>query len=209
MEDTGLAGRAARIALMAREEGAEVELVGSVGDDPEGDEVMVRLGRAGVGHAAVLRDPAARTPVGGGAAPAPRLEPADIALGLSYVAECRVLVIAESLPAEAQSVAAESAAYHGAAVIAIVTLVSGVADGLPDNATLLEAPSEEQSEDLADDAGPGEGSADDQAGQDAAARSDAFNRLVARYAAALDRGDDPAKAFHAASQSAGWESVSA
>jgi hypothetical protein len=206
-EGLGLAGRAARIALAARAAGAAVELVGSVGDDPDGDHVMVQLGRAGVGHSAVLRDPSARTPVGEARAPLPRLEPADIWLGLSYVAECRVLVICEPLPAEALAVAAEAAAYHGAAVVAIVEEGSDVADGLPTDATLLEAPREDRvgGDNVVAELGPIDEQAEVDA--DAAARSDAFNRLVAQYAVALDRGDDPGKAFHAASGAAGWEPI--
>lgn len=183
--EPGLVGRAARIALAARAHGADVELVGSVGDDAEGDEVMVRLGRAGVGHAAVLRDPAARTPVDEAPGLLPRLDAADISLGLSYVADCRVLVLAEPLPADAKAVAAEAAAYHGAAVVAISEAGERVVAGLPDDATLFEAPPTGEAE----------------------ARSDAFDRLVAQYAAGLDRGEPAAVAFHAASASAGWEQV--
>lgn len=216
--DLGLAGRAARIALAARAAGAAVELVGSVGDDPDGDQVIVRLGHAGIGHSAVLRDPSARTPIGEGAGgeagggapgaeapetPLPRLEPADISLGLSYVTECRVLVIAEALPAAALAVAAEAAAYHGAAIVAIVDEGSRAADGLPAGATLLEAPSEEPA-DAAAEAAAGD---DDQAAAEAAARSDTFDGLVAQYAVALDRGEDPGQAFRAASGAAGWEAV--
>lgn len=217
----GLAGRAAQIALESARLGAHVELVGSVGDDPEGDEVIVRLGRGGVGHAALLRDPTARTPVGEvhldapsntghDAADAalsrhlPRLEPADISLGLSYVADCRVLVIAERLPSDAQRVAAEAAAYHGAAVVAIVEHGTDLDAGLADDATLLEAPRREMPDEAGFDAPvPGEEATDG----DATVRSDAFNRLVAAYAVALDRGEDPAVAFHAASDSLGWESL--
>jgi hypothetical protein len=205
----GLAGRAARIALAARAAGAAVELVGSVGDDPDGDQVVVRLGRAGIGHSAVLRDPSARTPMGALrtgelGAPAPRLEPADISLGLSYVTECRVLVIAEPLPADALAVAADAAAYHGAAIVAIVEEGSHAGDYLPVDATLLEAPREEPMDDALATAPVDE----DRADADAAARSDAFNRLVAQYAVALDRGEDPGKAFRVASGAAGWEAVS-
>ena len=39
---------------------AAVEIVGRVGDDPDGDALMIALARAGVGHVAVLRDPARR-----------------------------------------------------------------------------------------------------------------------------------------------------
>ena len=58
-------GLAVELALASARAGAEVELVGAVGDDPEGDRIVVELGRAGVGHAALMRDPATRTPLVG------------------------------------------------------------------------------------------------------------------------------------------------
>ena len=70
-------GLGVEVALALGRTGVAVELVGSVGDDPEGDRVVVELGRAGVGHAALLRDPSTRTPPLGEedavrGAPAPR-----------------------------------------------------------------------------------------------------------------------------------------
>ena len=77
-----------RIAVAASAAGGRVEVVGSVGDDGPGDSVIVELGSSGIGHAAVLRDPAGATPieaeVSGRLA---RLEAADIDLGLRYIAE--------------------------------------------------------------------------------------------------------------------------
>lgn len=181
--DPELHGRAAQICLAARKAGAAVELAGSVGDDPEGDQVMVGLGRAGVGHAAILRDPAARTPtaasVADGAA-RPRLDPGDVSLALSYLSECRVLVIAEPLSAAANAVAAEAAAYHGAAIVAVTEEGLAAEPGLPDTATVFAATAGEQ---------------------------DAFVELVAGYAAALDAGEEPAEAFRRARDAAGWETV--
>ncbi len=78
----------------------EVELVGAIGDDPEGDRIVVELGRGGVGHSALLRDHATRTPLVGqarDARPLPRLEAADVELGMRYMHECRVLVISAEL----------------------------------------------------------------------------------------------------------------
>lgn len=57
------AGRACAIALAAAARGAAVELVGRAGDDPAGDALMIALAAAGVGHVALLRDPARPTPV--------------------------------------------------------------------------------------------------------------------------------------------------
>ena len=49
----GRDGRAAR--------GSTVEIVGRAGEDPDGDALMLALARAGIGHVAVLRDPAHAT----------------------------------------------------------------------------------------------------------------------------------------------------
>jgi ribokinase len=197
-----LHGLAAQICIAARNAGADVEMVGAVGDDTEGDQVMVALGRAGIGHAAVLRDPSARTPTGsvaeprdaaglspeaglglGNPAPSgqlPRLDPGDVSLGLSYVSECRVLVIAEPLSGDANAVAAEAAAYHGAAIVAVADEGAALQPGLPDDATVLAATPGEQA---------------------------AFADLVGRYVAALDNGAAPAEAFRQARDAAGWETV--
>jgi hypothetical protein len=56
-------GPAADVAAEAVRRGSAVELVGKVGDDGAGDAVVLALGRLGIGHAALLRDPARPTPV--------------------------------------------------------------------------------------------------------------------------------------------------
>ncbi len=56
------AGLAARIALAAAAAGADVQLIGKVGDDAAGDAVVLALARGGVGHLALLRAPG-ETPV--------------------------------------------------------------------------------------------------------------------------------------------------
>ena len=104
------AGSVALIALAAAGAGAAVELVGAVGDDDRADALAVALGRAGVGHAALLRLAGATTPRwGDDAASWPRLDAADLDLGLRYVPECRVLVLAEPLPPAVRDVALEAA----------------------------------------------------------------------------------------------------
>ena len=86
-------GLAVEVAAAAERRGGEVELVGKVGNDGAGDAVVVALGRLGIGHAALLRDPVRPTPVlaapagddeaaevdGGG--PEARLLPEDPAAG--------------------------------------------------------------------------------------------------------------------------------
>lgn len=66
-ERADVGGLAARVAASAAGGGAKVELVGKVGDDAPGDEIVVTLSRLGVGHAALLRVPGWVTPT------APRL----------------------------------------------------------------------------------------------------------------------------------------
>ena len=191
-EPAGPAGRSCEIAIAASERGARVELVGRVGDDGAGDALMIALARAGVGHAAILRDPTQPTavvaalPDGEGEALAeapappalpmfaagPRLEPADVELGLGYLTEFRVLVVADEVPVDALPAAIDAAAFAGAHLVLLVPPGRPVPPQVPPDATVLAAPDE------ADDG--------------------AFGALVGAYAAALDAGVDPAEAFAAA-----------
>ena len=136
-------GLGVEVALALGRAGVGVELVGSIGDDPEGDRVVVALGQAGVGHAALLRDPSMRTPPLGEADAArglPRLEAADVELGLRYVSDCRVLVIAEDLDPAARQAALAAGDFHAAAIILIASAGSVDPDALGEAVTLLERP---------------------------------------------------------------------
>jgi hypothetical protein len=195
-------GLGVEIALARGQAGAAVELVGSIGDDAEGDRVVVALGQASVGHAALLRDPSMRTPPLGEAEAdqgLPRLEAADVELGLRYVADCRVLVIAEDLDPAARREALTAAEFHGAAVIMITSADSLDLDALGAAVTLLERPGLA----MADvDAGEMDVPTD---ARTVAAQEAAFAGLVADYARRLDRGDAPAVAFRAALEGGAWE----
>ena len=170
------------ICLAAAAQSARVELVGSIGDDPAGDRVALALGKAGVGHAALLRDPAAVTPrAAGPAGPLPRLDGQDVELGLAYLADYRVLVVAEPMDASVLHAAGRAAEFQGAALIVLVAAAAPSPPGLPDHATVLEMPAE----------GEGEG---------------AFAALVGRYGAALDGGSAPEDAWRDALAAGGWES---
>ncbi|MDQ3869987.1 MAG: hypothetical protein M3301_00030 [Chloroflexota bacterium] len=213
-------GLPAWIALAAAAAGKRVELVGSIGDDSDGDALALALGRAGVGHAALLRDPAGTTgrvpaatwpgesdevdspPPGPDAerparpdaerparldpdqvpAPAaersPRFDAEDVDLGLRYLADYRVLVLAEPLPPRAEAVALEAARYQGAAVIAVVPVGTTTSESLRDAGIVLEAP---------DQGAP------------------AFAELVGRYAAELDSGQVPQRALDAPRNGTGFE----
>jgi hypothetical protein len=173
-EDGTIAGTAGLVALAAAAAGGRVELVGSVGDDADGDAAITALGSAGVRHAAVLRDPSGSTP---------RLDATDLDLGLRYLTECQVLVVAEPLPAEVVSVAADAAAYHGAALVVVSAVDGGEPiSALPEGATVLEMPDEDDG---------------------------AFPRLVGLYAAKLDAGATAADAWHEAVEESGWEKATA
>ena len=178
-EDGALDRTAARVALAAVEAGGRVELVGSVGDDPDGDAVALELGRAGIGHAALLRDPAGATPRSS-LAPAtlPRLDSGDLDLGLRYIADWRVLVMAEPIDDETLAVAADAAVYHAAALVVLVAQGADPQVGLDRATTVLEMPEQ--------DAG-------------------AFGALVGRYAALLDAGRPPEDAWDDALAGSGWE----
>jgi sugar/nucleoside kinase (ribokinase family) len=193
--DLAPGGLAVELALAAARQGSDVELVGAVGDDPEGDRIVIELGRGGVGHSALMRDPATRTPLITQARderPLPRLEAADVELGLRYMHECRVLIISAELDSEALARAQEMADYHSASVVMIANAGTVDASLLADEVTLLERPLTE----------------DDEASGDAVvvAADDAdFGAFVAEYAVRLDRGAPPAKAFAAALGDSAWE----
>jgi hypothetical protein len=205
--DAGLraAGMAAGIARAAAAAGAEVQVVGKVGEDPGGEAVLLDLATALVGHVAILRDPSRPTPAalpvphddlplfeeaeaepardGSGETATTRglsLEPADIELALRYLPDYRVLVIAEPLPEASLKVALAAAGWNGAALVVIVPEGS-TQPAAGDDATVIEAPADDP--------------------------DDAFAGIVGAYAAAIDRGEEPAEAFATASSSLGASAV--
>ena len=195
-------GLAVEVAASARRRGSEVELVGKVGNDGAGDAVVVALGRLGVGHAALLRDPMlptpvlAPTPVDDSAAevdadtpegrllpedPAarPGLDAGDIDLALKFLPQSGVVVLAGPLADSAVAAAVEGAAFAGAHLIVLVQPGS-MPPAIPAEATVLETPP--------DDDG-------------------SFGRMVGFFAGGLDAGADAGVAFKEAVSAAGWESA--
>jgi sugar/nucleoside kinase (ribokinase family) len=200
-------GLAVAIARAAAEAGALVQLIGKVGVGPDGDAVVLAVAEAGVGHAALLREPIPVpiavdedagldrsldqvAGVADGEDPSPggeaqdlasgSLDAADLALGLRYLPDYRVVVVADPLPGDALAAATEAARWAEARLV-VVTAAGRELSGLPADATVLESPDE-----------------------DAEA---AFAMMVGRYAAALDAGAEPAEAFSSASAAAGWSAV--
>ena len=193
-------GLAADLVMAIASADRDVELVGSIGDDPEGDRVVVELGVAGVGHAALARDPATRTPVLGatGERPLPRLDAADIELALRYVPKCRVLVLGEDVDPEARAAVLEAGRYHGAAVVLLATPGTIDASELGDDVTLLELPTPE------DDGAPAESGTEP---DDSMPDLGPFAALVADYAVRLDQGEAPESAFGEALGAGAWEAA--
>jgi len=200
------AGVAATVARVAAAAGAEVQLVGKVGEGAVGDAVLLSLAHANVGHVAVLRDASAPAPLASdgmeseavldpiegdpgveesSAAQAavprePSLDSGDLQLALRYLPDYRVVVVADPLDEAAMSTVVAAGRWAGAQLIVVVAAGS-TAPGVPDDATVLESP--------------------------AADADGAFAAVVGAYAAALDRGASPAEAFAMASAESGWAAV--
>ena len=166
----GLAGVPAQIAAAAVRAGATVQLVGKAGEDPAGNALMLALARAGIGHVALLRDPAHSTPVlaagdedpdasdqpidvtvdepAGGesvvtpadATERPQLEAADIELALRYLTDYTTIVVAEPVPEAALAIVADAASWAGATLM-VVLGSAGQGAAVPAAATVFEAPS--------------------------------------------------------------------
>jgi pfkB family carbohydrate kinase len=178
--ETEAAGLAASIAVGAAADGAKVEVIGKLGDDPAGDAVLLALARHRVGHVAVLRDPgrrttvaesvedegvdtaAASTDVGVASTPKdpPRLDAADAGLALRYLPDIAVIVVVH-LPPDVLGEAIAAAGWADSSLVVV----------LPDG--------EEPPVDLPDDAVTLAAADGDESGVGAA---------IGRYAAELDRG---------------------
>ncbi len=180
-------GLAGRIATAAAADGAAVELITKVGDEPIGDALMLALARAGVGHVAVLRDAAHATtrrpasdespadidadadPPDGGETAGLALESADVDLALQYLADYRVVIAVHPTTAIASEAAAASA-WAGAHLILVNLPGAEVTPDLAPTALVLEVSAE--------------------LGVDSA-----IGARLGSYAAAVDRGDAPDRAY--------------
>jgi hypothetical protein len=188
------------IAMAAARDGARVELVGRIGDDADGDSLIIALAHLNVGHAALLRDPARptglvsqapeadeidltddSTPSLGPHTDGPELDPADVTLGLQYVSEFGVVVAVEGVSPAVLAACVDGAGFAEAHLVAIVPSGASAPSYVPAGATVLEAPDSETT---------------------------AFADLVGRYAAGLDRQLSHDAAFEAAIASE-WERDSA
>jgi sugar/nucleoside kinase (ribokinase family) len=194
----GVDGTAARAAIAAVRAGADVQLVGKTGEDPLGDEVLMALAAAGVGHVAILRDPYHPTPlaVPDDEAPAPSamlegedeprvavmptdpaerpaLDAADVELALRYLPDQRVIVVAEPQTDAVVAAAGEAAEYAGARLV----VVASGSSQRPARALVVEAPTDD--------------------------RDGMFGSLLGELAALLDSGASPDEALRGLAARAG------
>jgi hypothetical protein len=117
------------------------------------------------------------TPVGG-SWDGPTLEAGDVDLGLRYLTEFAVIVLAEPVGPDIIAIVADAARWSEARMVLVVGAGEPVPTGLPDDVVVFEAP----------DADPG----------------GSFAAVVGTFAAALDAGTDPRQAFQASIASDGW-----
>ncbi len=184
--DAEASGLAASIAIAAAAEGARVEVIDKLGDDPAGDAVMLSLARHKVGHVAVLRDTARRTPVSTDAADDMLEEPIDAAdaeavsegtsldagdagLALRYLPEIAVIVAVHP-PADVLVEAVAAAGWADTSLVIVLPEGAEPPTGLPHDAVTLAARD-------ADESGVG--------------------AAIGRYSAAVDRGERAAAAYDA------------
>ena len=191
-----MAGEAARAAAAA---GGDVQLVGRVGDDPAAEALLLELAASGIGHVAVLRDPARPTPleregaadgpddldpddIPGESAPttdAPiELDAGDVDLGLRYLTDFAVLVLVPPATPGVLRAVVDGARWSSAHLILVIDGEAPANVGLPPDAIVLEAPG-----------GDPDG---------------AFASVVGRLAAALEGGAAPDAAFAQVVEATGW-----
>jgi hypothetical protein len=213
-------GLAVEVASAARSRGSSVELVGKVGDDGAGDAVVLALGRLGVGHAALLRDPVRPTPVLSAVAVATEPESVD-ELGAALTGDAAGGDGGDEGPRlEVELLPADPAARPGleAGDISLAlrylteTRVVVLAEPLPEAAVaavvegaaftgarlVVLLPPGATPPPLPQEATLLEAPAVDDG---------SFGRVVGAFAAGLDAGTEPAAAFAEAVRASGWEPV--
>ena len=220
-------GLAVEAAAAAHARGSAVELVGKIGDDGAGDAVVLALGRLGIGHAALLRDPARPTPVlsavvaESATAEPEAAGPADAAptdtltgvLAEALAGDDEPRVEVELFPAdpalrpglEAGDIALALRYLAEASVVVLAeplpeAAVAAVVEGAGFSGARLVVllPPGSTPPPLPPEATVLETPAVDDG---------SFGRVVGAFAAGLDAGTEPAAAFSDAVRSSGWEPV--
>ena len=111
-------GLAIRVAGELVRRGERVELVGRVGADAAGDQAILSLSRDGIGHVALLRDPALVTPAGDAARGIP-VDAGDVQLGLRYLTSFTTVLLIDPLDTSVVRQVTEDASFVGAQLIIV------------------------------------------------------------------------------------------
>lgn len=214
-DPAGPAGRTCEVGLAAAACGSSVEIVGRAGEDRDGDALMLALARAGIGHVAVLRDPAHATATVAETPGDDTLAADDDDVG------------SDDDPAKPGAAGPASGPATGGPPLEPADVSLGlqylttfrvlvVADDVPPSIgpvaaeaasfagahLVLLVPADVAAADLPE-AGPTVTVLAAPAEHD----EGAFARLVGTYAAALDAGSDPSAAFSTAVSDVGWEAL--
>jgi hypothetical protein len=172
-------GSAFEIAARAAATGARVEMVGAAAPGSAGDQRLLELAAASVGHATVIRSGA------------DSLEPADLELALRYLPDIRAVVLVQP-PARLLSAAIAGADFAGAPLVIIGPLDA-------ESLAALEAQDGQPRDGQPRDSGTRPGAATAPIILDPPARDPdgTFAGFVAVLAVRLDAGDPPEAAFGA------------
>ncbi len=208
-------GLASAVALAAAAVGSAVEVVGRIGEDAAGEQVLLDLAAAGVGHVAILREAVHETP---SEAPGPGLSasPDGPDLGEALLADEPSDASASDDPATAPEPAGLSmdagdlqlalrylpdyrvviiaAELEPAALASVVAAAAWAGAQLVVLVGAGRVPA----------ALPADATVLERPGADP---DGAFARMVATYAVALDGGREPGLAFSEASGGGGWAAV--
>ena len=111
-------GLAIRVAAELVRRGERVELVGRVGADAAGDQAILSLSRDGIGHVALLRDPALETPTGDVAHGIP-VDAGDVQLGLRYLTSFATVLLIDPLDTSVVRQVTDDASFVGAQLIIV------------------------------------------------------------------------------------------
>jgi hypothetical protein len=211
------AGLSAEIARAAAAGGAAVQIVGRVGEDAAGDEVLLSLAAVGIGHVAMLREPGrptpTATPTGGSSA-----SPDGPALGEELL-DGVDLLDTDRPPADGDGAAPPAGLSLDAGDLELalryipdyrVLVVAADLDAAALEAVVAAAgwsgahlivvlPEGTSAPAIPDGATALLRPATDPDG--------AFAAMVSSYAVALDRGDEPRAAFATAQRAGGWAAV--
>ena len=124
-EDGRAAGLFATLVPAIVAAGASVEIVGRVGEDARGEQLLHDLRRVGAGHVAVFRDPTRRTPLSEEAGIP--LDADDVQLGLGYLRTIEAILVVDPAHETLLEAAAEAARFNDARLVVLTSSAESAA----------------------------------------------------------------------------------